>query len=189
MTTLRVEVGRCSGTTVEDVVEGLRRAGCMKDVEIISDAHAFLPIEELKSALEADRYWVDVHPDPPPPPLPWWRRVRGWPRRAYYWGRRIFLRETETEQFVSVLMEAYTPLDSIHAAGMRESPILKRLREQQGDEVETFMLRGAPGRAPGGDGHPICWACRAALPNGPGSYTAHCPECGARWDGSEAPPG
>lgn len=189
MTTLRVEVGRCCGTTVEDVVAGLRRAGCMKYLEIDPDACQHIPIDELKAALEADGFQVELRPEPPPPPLPWWRRVRFVPRRVWFWLRRVFLRETELDQLTNAMMEAYLPMDRLHAASMRESPILARLAEQQQglhDDVESFVLHGGSGRAGTTDWHPVCWNCGARFPNGPGQYTATCPECGARWDGSEA---
>lgn len=186
MTTLRIEVGRCSGTTVEDVVAGLRLAGCMKYLEIDPDAHAFLPIEELKAALEGERFDVVVRPEPPPPPLPWWRRVRGWPHRVYYWGRRVFLREREIDQFMHELQKAYEPSDELHRVMMQQSPFLMRIqRPEEGEDTERFLLHGR-GTAHRQDWHPICWKCGARFPNGPGQYAAKCPECGERWDGSEA---
>ena len=166
MTTLRIEVGRACSTTIEDVVLGLHRAGCMKDIELYTDSHAFLPIDELRVALRRAGFYVDDVTEPPPPPLPWWRYVQAWPRRVYYWGRRVVLRESTADQFLRVL---YPPerVEAIERFIMRESPI--QAREE-----------------PAAPWHPICWKCGARFPNGPGQYTARCPECGERWDGSEA---
>lgn len=127
MTTLRIEVARYSGTTIQKVVDGLRIAGCMKHLEIDPDDHAFLPIEELKRALEADGFHVDLVPWPVPPPLPWWRRLGGWHRRVYYWGRRVVLRETVEEQ----LMQAFLGSSEVHEMSMRESTLMKALRKRE----------------------------------------------------------
>lgn len=186
MTTLRVEVGRACGTTVEDVVEGLWRAGCMKHLEINPDAFAFLPIEELRQALIARGFYVELVPDPPPPPLPWWRWVRTWPRRVYYWGRRLVLRETEVEQLARAMFSAYGGADGVQALATRESPIMALMRQPEAPEdPEPFILKGR-GTSHRDDWHPVCWKCGARYPNGPGQYAAKCPECGETWDGSEA---
>lgn len=165
MTTLRIEVGRASGTTIEHVIRGLRIAGCMKDVEI-EEGHAFLPIEELRAALEGDGFYVEVIPQPVPPPVPFWRYVVSWPRRVYFWGRRVLLRESYTDQLVDALMGGYDG-DALHAASTRESPI----------------LRMAVSKAPW---HPCCGQCGARLPGSTAEYSARCHQCGAMWDGSEA---
>lgn len=143
MTTLRVEVARRDGTTVEDVVAGLRLAGCMKDIEIIPNGWHHLPIEELRDALIAEGFWVEVVPDPPPPPLPFWMRVRALPRRAYLWGRRLVLHETEEEQLLEAMFGAYRGADKLHEVTMRPSPILQRLqRPEESEDTERFILRG-----------------------------------------------
>lgn len=186
MTTLRIEVGRCSGTTVEDVVKGLRRAGCMKYIEIDPDAMAFIPIEALRKALEDEHFEVALVPWPKPPPLPWWRRVRHWPHRVHLWGRRVFLGEKEVDQLARAMWGAYAEGDAINALSNRESPLLAKLSRNEG-APESFTLHGSHAPAPDlGPWHPICWKCRARFPNGPGQYTSKCPECGATWDGSEA---
>jgi hypothetical protein len=127
MTTLRIEVGRHCSTTIPDVVEGLRRAGCMKYLEMDPDQQCFLDFEELRQALEADGYHVEVRREPPPPPLPLWRRVRAWPMRMYLWARRVVLRETEVDQWLRVL---YPPgrADAIDRMGTRESPVMRKFR-------------------------------------------------------------
>ena len=132
MTTLRIEVGRCSGTTVEDVIKGLRQAGCMSDIGIYPESMAFLPIEELRAALIGEGFDVEDLEDPPPPPLPWWRLVRAYPRRAYYWLRRVFLRESTADQFLRVL---YPPerVAAIHRISMRESPRKVRKDTERGE--------------------------------------------------------
>jgi hypothetical protein len=128
MTTLRIEVARCSGTTIEDVLQGLRLAGCMKHVEIDPGEHQFIPIEELQHALECDGFYVDVRPWPEPPPLPLWRRVRALPRRAYLWGRRVFLGETYTEQYLNAVWGGDAS-DALHRLSTRESPLLLERRK------------------------------------------------------------
>ncbi len=123
MTTLRIEVGRHCSTRIEDVVEGLIRAGCMKSLEIDPSAYAFLPIDELKAALEAELFYVDLvsWPEPPPPSLG--RRLRALPFRVYRWGRRVVLRERYTEQFMADRWG-----DDLHAVSMRESPLMRKIR-------------------------------------------------------------
>ncbi len=123
MTTLRIEVGRHCSTRVEDVVEGLIRAGCMKSIEIDPSAPAFLPIEELKAALEAELFYVDLvsWPEPPPPPLG--RRLRSLPRRLYRWCRRVVLQESYTEQFMADRWG-----DELHSLSTRESPMMRKMR-------------------------------------------------------------
>lgn len=127
MTTLRIEVGRRSGTTVEQVVAGLRMAGVMKDLEIDPGQHQWIPIEELTEALLGDLVFVELVPWPAPPPLPLWRRIRALPYRAYLWARRVVLRESYTEQFLRASM----PSDTLASAMTRECPMLRKLR---GDE-------------------------------------------------------
>jgi len=127
MTTLRIEVGRACGTTVEQVVEGLRLAGCMKYLELDPSACAFLPIDELTAALENDLFTVELRPWPEPPPPSFWRRLRAWPRRVYLWARRRVFHETATEQ----LMNAYFNAPEIHAMAMRESPFFSKLRKDR----------------------------------------------------------
>jgi hypothetical protein len=187
MTTLRIEVGRCEGTTVEDVVAGLRLAGCMKELEIVPNGGSqFIPIDELQRALEGEAFHVELVPDPEPPPLPWWRWVRTWPRRLHMWGRRVVLRESESDQLMEALFASYVGADAVHRLATAESPMMKKLQRDAG-AAEPFVLRGR-----GTEGwHPICWKCGARYPNGPGDYRATCPECGVAWDGSEAsnPPG
>lgn len=119
MTTLRIEVARCCGTTVESVIQGLRLAGCMKHIEIDPSEHQFLPYEDLVSALERDGFYVEVRPWPEPPPLPLSRRVRAWPRRAWRWLRRLVLRETYTEQYLRDIYGKYEVLST------RDSPLLQ----------------------------------------------------------------
>lgn len=130
MTTLRIEVGRHSGTTIEDVVEGLRKAGCMKHVELYTDSHAFLPVPELRVALREAGFYVDDITEPPPPPLPWWRYVRAWPRRVYYWGRRVILRESIEDQIVRSMLDIYDRDGSLlNAISTRESPFMRKVRK------------------------------------------------------------
>lgn len=121
MTTLRIEVARCTGTTIEDVIQGLRLAGCMKHVEIDPSEHQFLPYEDLVRALEQDGFWVDVRRWPEPPPLPLWRRVRVLPRRAWRWVRRLILRETYTDQYLRDIMGK----DKFEVLATRESPLVQ----------------------------------------------------------------
>lgn len=130
MTTLRIEVGRRSGTTIADVVAGLDRAGCMKSLEIDPDQIAFLPIDDLRDALVRDGFFVELVPWPPPPPLPLWARVRAWPYRVWMWGRRVVLRETEEEQFARVYWESFVGNDALHRASTRESPMMKAIRDR-----------------------------------------------------------
>lgn len=124
MTTLRIEVGRHCSTRISDVVEGLIRAGCMKSIEIDPSAQAFLPIDELKAALEAELFYVDLvsWPEPPPPSL--WRRTRAIPGRVYRWGRRVILRESHMDQYLA----AYDS-PALHRVMMRESPFLAKIRK------------------------------------------------------------
>jgi hypothetical protein len=132
MTTLRVEVGRHCGTTVEDVVRGLQQAGCMKDIEIVPNAGSeWIPIEELKRALEAELFHVELVPDPPPPALPWWRWPLTWPRRVYYWARRVVLRESFTEQLAHAFYRDTSAWEDI---ATRESPMLRKVRTDSEDE-------------------------------------------------------
>ena len=134
MTTLRIEVGRRSGTTVWDVLEGLRIAGCMKDVEIDPDPIAFLPIVDLRAALESEGYYVELRPWPDPPPLPFFTRVRYWPRRAYRWARRVVLRERLEDQFLQDVFDSYGNSKAMHDASTRESPMLRMLRGKAPDD-------------------------------------------------------
>ncbi len=130
MTTLRIEVARYSGTSVEDVIEGLRKAGCMSDIGIYPEAHAHLPVEELRAALIGDGFCVSDVFEPPPPPLPWWRYVRAWPRRIYYWLRRVFLRESIEDQIVRSMLDIYDRDGSLlHAISTRESPFMRKVRK------------------------------------------------------------
>jgi hypothetical protein len=119
MTTLRIEVARCSGTTVENIIEGLRLAGCMKHIEIDPSEHQFVPYEVLGRALERDGFYVEVRPWPEPPPLPLWRRVRAWPWRAYRWLRRKILGETYTQQYLRDIYKDSVDLST------RDSPLLR----------------------------------------------------------------
>jgi hypothetical protein len=130
MTTLRFEIGRF-GTNAQEVAEWLEKApGCRANrfwVEIDPEAHAYVPIEELRVALEAEGFQVDLVPWPDPPPLPWWRYPLSWPRRAYFWARRVVLRESYTEQLARVM---YEKGDLLHAVSTRESPMLRKVREE-----------------------------------------------------------
>jgi hypothetical protein len=128
VTTLRIEVARCSGTTIADVLQGLRLAGCMKHIEIDPSEHQFIPYEQLSDALERDGFYVEVRPWPEPPPLPLWRRARALPRRAYLWGRRVFLGETYTEQYLHAVW-GNDPSDALHRVSMAESPLLRMRRK------------------------------------------------------------
>lgn len=128
MTTLRIEVGRHCGTTVEHVVRGLLLAGCMKHIEIDPSAYAFLPIDELERALECELFHVELRAWPSPPPPSLWRRILAWPRRAYLWTRRRVFHETATEQ----LVRAYSGASAMHTASLRESPIMAKLRKDPG---------------------------------------------------------
>jgi len=151
MTTLRVEVGRHVGTSIEDVVQGLRLAGCMHHLEIDPSAYQFFPIDEVRVALENDGFTVDLVPWPAPPPLPLWRRVRGWPGRAYRWGRRLFLGETVEEQFLADIFGA-TAGDRLHEASTRASPFLLKAgkvysaeqRERDKAEFARWRKDGEP---------------------------------------------
>lgn len=146
MTTLRIEVGRRTGTTIYDVLEGLRTAGCMKYLEIDPDAQEYVPIEDLRRVLETEGFDVELVPWPDPPPLPWWRTVRGWPRRVYYWGRRVVLRETHDQQLSRVMADIYGKGDLLHAASLRDSPVMQQLKKEA--PAESFTLHGAKWRAP-----------------------------------------
>ncbi len=140
MTTLRIEVGRYSGTTVEDVIKGLRQAGCMKHIEIYPEAFAHLPVEELRAALIGDGFCVSDVFEPPPPPLPWWRYARAYPRRIYYWLRRVFLRESIEDQIVRSMLAIYDRDGSLlNAISTRESPFMRKVRQSS---AESFTLRG-----------------------------------------------
>jgi len=149
MTTLRVEVGRACSTTIEDVVRGLRLAGCMRSIEIDPTGVQFLPIDDVRKALENDGFDVDLVAWPEPPPLPWWRRVRGWPGRVYRWGRRVVLGETFEEQFISDLFESYDA-DTIHKIATRESPFLRKVgKVYSADEREGIKAEFARWRKDG----------------------------------------
>lgn len=124
MTMMHVEVGRYHGTSVQSIARGLIAAGCMKDVWIVKDQHAFVPIEELTRELEAHGFYVSLIQTPEPPPLPLSARVKAWPRRVYYWGRRVVLRETVFEQWARMM---HGSGDAIHDLTMRDSPMLGKI--------------------------------------------------------------
>jgi hypothetical protein len=128
LTTLRIDVGRCSGTTIEDIVKGLRLAGCMKSLEMDPNGWEFIPRDELKRALESDGFCVEVVAWPDPPPLPLWQRVRAWPFRIYLWARRVVLRERIEDQFMRDLFGGHDG-DALHAVSTRESPFLRKIRK------------------------------------------------------------
>lgn len=135
MTTLRVEVGRRSGTTVDEVVRGLLQSGCMKYVEIEEDCTAFVDIDELKSALEAQHFHVELTSLPPPLPATFWQRTRSLGWRVYWWARRVVLRETEEGQLMRVFMP---DSDKIHDLSTRESPMMRLLRKNGSDEDDCL---------------------------------------------------
>lgn len=171
MTTLRIEVGRF-GATAEEVAEWIERApgtyANRLDVEIDPDAYAYVPIDEIQAALEARGIEVALVPWPDPPPLPWWALMRSWPRRLYMWGRRVVLRESADEQLQRALVDAYAGGDLLHAAAMRESPILGLMKQAAEEEDgEHFVLRGARGFSGG------------ALPPEPVVGATPCGDCGA----------
>jgi hypothetical protein len=128
LTTLRIEVARCTGTTIDEVIQGLRLAGCMKHIEIDPGEHQFLPYEDLVCALERDGFYVEVRSWPEPPPLPLWRRARALPGRAYLWGRRVCLGETVAQQYLNIVWGP-TDIDEVHELSMRESPLLRVKRK------------------------------------------------------------
>lgn len=131
MTALRVEVGRRVGTTVQDVVVGLERAGCMRYLEIEEDATAFLDIDELAETLRRAGFHVELTSLPPPLPATPWQRARSACWRVYWWARRVVLRETVEEQLMRVFM---TDSDKIHDLSTKESPMMRMLRKQGGDD-------------------------------------------------------
>lgn len=76
MTTLRIKVGRHSGTKVEDIIEGLRLCGVMKHLEIeAAGAWDFVDRDELVHELRANLIDVTELPPEPIPVAPWYRRL------------------------------------------------------------------------------------------------------------------